>query len=519
MQIPGFLIAMAISWWLTPEIRSRALKLGLVDKPGEERRIHKVAVPRLGGVAIYISVMATIITLIAICGRFPKEARGGEGGLAGIAVGGTLVFVLGLLDDLESLPAKAKLVVQIIAGCVAYSLGVRVKAIPVPFPVHLDLGPLQLHGGESIPLGPFSSVITVVWLVGIANAVNLIDGMDGLAAGVSAISSLTLWSVALAANIHRPYAALAAAVLGGALLGFLRWNFNPARIFLGDSGAYLTGFVLAAISIMGVIKAAALCTVIVPLILFFPLLDTTWAIVRRLAKGRSPFEPDAGHIHHRLLQAGLSQKKAAYLIYLLSAILGLVAAFMVGQQEYFFKLSGSILLMALFFAEVLNRNRQRRSELPADGETKEGPLTTHDEGIEEFQKLPPNNESGEGSPKLLVNDKGTEGSQKLSVNNEAAENSQKLPVNDKSGEQPQKLHANNEGAEDSHKLSVNDKNPEGSQKPLVSDESAEELQKLHANNELSEESQTLRTDGDSAEDSKSSPHMGRKPSQFKATEQ
>ena len=367
LQIPGFLIAMSISWWLTPEIRKRALKLGLVDKPGEERRIHKVPMPRLGGVAIYISVMVTVVALIAICGRFPKDARGGEGGLAGIAVGGTLIFVLGLLDDLESLPAKAKLLVQIVAGCVAYSLGVRIISIPIPKNVNFDLGFLHLHGGP-IDLGLLGPPLTVLWLVGIANAVNLIDGMDGLAAGVSAISALTIWSVALAETIHRPYAALAAAVLAGALLGFLRWNFNPARIFLGDSGAYLTGFVLGAISIMGVIKGAAAGTLLVPtfllvfLILFFPLLDTSWAIVRRLAKGKSIFAPDAGHIHHRLLQAGLSQKKVAYLIYTVSAVLGLAAAALVQQQTYFLVLASSVLIMAVFFAEVLNRHRQRRGK-------------------------------------------------------------------------------------------------------------------------------------------------------------
>jgi UDP-GlcNAc:undecaprenyl-phosphate GlcNAc-1-phosphate transferase len=156
--------------------------------------------------------------------------------------------------------------------------------------------------------------------------------------------------------------------MAGALLGFLRWNFNPARIFLGDSGAYLTGFTLAAISITGVIKGAAAATVIVPtsllvvFILFFPLLDTSWAIVRRVAKGKSIFSPDRLHIHHRLLDAGLDQKKVAYIIYFVSAVLGLVATFFVGQQEYYLKLIASVLIMALFFAEVLNRHRQRQNK-------------------------------------------------------------------------------------------------------------------------------------------------------------
>ena len=387
MHFPGFLIAMSIAWWLTPEIRSRALKLGLVDKPGEERRIHKVPIPRLGGVAIFISILFTVTTLVAIAGKLPKDARGVEG-IIGIAVGGTLVFVLGLLDDLESLRARDKFVVQILAACAAYSLGVRIKSIPVPLNMNLDLGLFTITGGVPIELGWLSLPITVVWLVGVANAVNLIDGMDGLAAGVSAISALTIWSVALGESINRPYAALMAAVVAGALFGFLRWNFNPARIFLGDSGAYLAGFILGAISITGVIKGVAAATVIVPtvllvvLILFFPLLDTSWAVIRRMAAGRSIFSPDAGHIHHRLLNAGLSQKKVAYIIYAVSGLLGLIATFFVEQHWYFLTVSMSILVMALFFSEVLNRHRQRGAVITnvLEGEV---PLTAEAAAIHE----------------------------------------------------------------------------------------------------------------------------------------
>ena len=365
-QIPGFLIALAISWWLTPEISSRAVKLGLVDKPGEARRIHKTPVPRLGGVGIYMSVFVTIVSLIAIAGRLPKDARGAEG-ILGIFFGGTLVFVLGLIDDLEPIRALYKLVIQCLAGCTAYSLGVRIKTIPW-HNLNIDFGSLHLH--NQIELGPFGMPLTVIWLVGVANAVNLIDGMDGLAAGVSAISALTIWSVALGPDIHRPFAALMAAVVAGALLGFLRWNFNPARIFLGDSGAYLTGFILAAISITGVVKGAAAGTVIVPtvflvcLILAFPLLDTTWAILRRTAKGKSPFSPDRLHLHHRLLDTGLDQKKVAYIIYGVSAVLGFWATCYVHQQEYFLKVVGGVLVLAWFFAEILNGHRQKSRRPP-----------------------------------------------------------------------------------------------------------------------------------------------------------
>lgn len=367
-QVPGFIVALAISWWLTPEIRSRAMMLGLVDKPGEERRIHKVAVPRLGGVAIYISIIISLVLMMALCGRFPRE-----GGLLGIAAGGTLIFVMGLLDDLESIPAKVKLGVQVLAACAAYSLGVRINHILLLNPDVINFlhtycsGFLEFHNSlsgspDGIVLGALAFPLTVIWLVGIANAVNLIDGMDGLAAGVSLISAITIWSVAMSPHValHQPYAAWIAAVLAGALLGFLRWNFNPARIFLGDSGAYLAGFILAAVAITGVMKTATALTLLLPmLIMFFPILDTSWAIIRRLARGKSIFSPDAEHIHHRLLRTGLSQKHVAYLIYGFSGLLGLAACWMVGQQWYYLTVCAGVLTMAIFFAEVLNRNRQR----------------------------------------------------------------------------------------------------------------------------------------------------------------
>ena len=360
-QIPGFLVALAVSWWLTPEIRARAVRLKLLDKPGEERRIHKVAVPRLGGVAIYISIMVAYVLMMAICGRFPRQ-----GGLLGIAAGGTLIFVMGLLDDLESLPAKVKLGIQVLAACAAYSLGVRMNEyVPLPGGVSWDfLNSLQFMGIDVDTKGilhihQWTMPITIMWLVGIANAVNLIDGMDGLAAGVSLISAITIWSVAMAPQLHQPYAAWIAAVLAGALLGFLRWNFNPARIFLGDSGAYLAGFILGSVAITGVMKTTTAVTVLLPmLILLFPLLDTSWAIIRRMSRGKSIFAPDAEHIHHKLLNKFGNQKKVAYLIYAFCGLLGLAANWMVGQQNYYLSVCAAVLILSLFFAEILNRHRR-----------------------------------------------------------------------------------------------------------------------------------------------------------------
>jgi UDP-GlcNAc:undecaprenyl-phosphate/decaprenyl-phosphate GlcNAc-1-phosphate transferase len=183
---------------------------------------------------------------------------------------------------------------------------------------------------------------------------------------------VTIWAIAMASTPSHthpaPYSALMAAVLAGALLGFLRWNFNPARIFLGDSGAYLAGFVLGCIAITGVMKVTTVVTVLLPLvILFFPLLDTSWAVVRRLAKRQSIFTPDAEHIHHRLLRTGMSQKNVAYVIYAISGIFGLIATAAVGKMALilYLEIMAGVLVMALFFAEVLNRHRPRsQSETP-----------------------------------------------------------------------------------------------------------------------------------------------------------
>ena len=362
-QLPGFLVALSISWWLTPEILKRAKKLGLVDKPGDPRKIHKTPTPRLGGVAIYVSLMASLFIMMAICGRIPRQD-----GFLGIALGGTIIFLLGLLDDLEPIAAKVKLVVQILAAVTTYSLGVRIKYIPIPLATSIDFWFIHLHGNHPLELGLWSLPLTVIWLVLMTNAVNLIDGVDGVSGGVSTISAMAIWAVALAPSINQPYAALLAATLAGALLGFLRWNFNPARIFIGDSGAYLAGFVLGTIAITGVLKGVAVFTLIVPsfvlilMILFFPLLDTAWAVIRRTIKGKSIFSPDAEHIHHRLLQVGLSAKMVAYLFYAATALLGLVAAYLVNQQRYYLSLCAFVLFLSLFFSEVLNKAGRRQSK-------------------------------------------------------------------------------------------------------------------------------------------------------------
>ena len=362
IQVSGFIIALLISYLLTPLIQSRAQKLGVLDKPSK-RKLHTIPVPRLGGVGIYASIFLTSLVFIAAYWHY-KISVIGTFSLLGIFAGGTIIFFLGLLDDIEPLPAIYKLFIQIMAASIAWYLGVRIVHVVNPF-YHANFGFFSLsisdqyfHFGRLL-----SYLITLVWIIGITNAINLVDGMDGLATGVSLISAVAIWSVAVDYRISQPGGALMSATLAGALLGFLRWNFNPARIFLGDSGAYLTGFVLACLSVSCVIKKVALAVISPVLFLLFalPIIDTLFAIVRRTINKKSIFDPDKGHLHHRILAFGISQKYASYLLYLISALLGLLAAYLVSFKSSlrFLALAAFVVLIALFYTCIINWKRQK----------------------------------------------------------------------------------------------------------------------------------------------------------------
>jgi len=362
IHIFGFVIALLISFILTPLVRSRAVKLNVLDRPSA-RRIHKDAVPRLGGVSIYLSFFLTIlilqlpffdIQLIKLVG-FP---------FTGIIAGGAIIFFLGLFDDIEPLSPKIKLFMQILAASVAWYLGIKISSVVNPF-FHSDFFLFEFSVGEKVVnLSPLVSyLITVIWLVVITNAINLIDGMDGLATGVSLISATGIWALALDQRFDQPLGALVAAILAGGLLGFLRWNFNPARIFLGDSGAYLTGFLLASLTVTSVTKKVTLAIMTPILILLFivPIVDTLFAVIRRLLKGRSILEPDKEHLHHRILAFGFSQKIASYLLYSVSALFGLWATYLVSVQSFlrFLVLIGCLAAVILFYACVINWKHQK----------------------------------------------------------------------------------------------------------------------------------------------------------------
>jgi UDP-GlcNAc:undecaprenyl-phosphate GlcNAc-1-phosphate transferase len=283
--------------------------VGAIDVPRDERRVHKVPTPRLGGLAIYLGFMAGLLYYTEINSR-----------MLGVLIGATMIVVLGFFDDIKPLSAKFKLMVQIVAASIAIYSGVRISYVTNP--LHF------LAGGEYIHFGLWTYPLTLFWIVGVTNAINLVDGLDGLAAGISGISATTLFVAALGTGQHFP--AILAALIAASTLGFLPHNFNPAKIFMGDTGALFLGYMLSVISVMGVLKGAAALSILVPIFAIgLPIFDTLFAMARRALSGKSMMEADKGHLHHKLLAAGMSQKQAVLTLYSISAILGFSAVALV----------------------------------------------------------------------------------------------------------------------------------------------------------------------------------------------
>jgi UDP-GlcNAc:undecaprenyl-phosphate/decaprenyl-phosphate GlcNAc-1-phosphate transferase len=311
--LPYLLIGFAISaltvFSLTPKIKRAALQVGLVDKP-DPRKVHSKPMVRLGGVAMFGGFMLSVLILWLLHGfdgMPPEKVRE----MLGLLGGTTAFFAIGLADDLLNLPALTRLVMQIGVATLAWYSGIQIEFLTIPgiglvtFPMIVSLS------------------ITVIWLVGMANAINWIDGLDGLAAGVSGIAAVSMLVTCL--YMRQPAAALLAASLAGGSLSFLRYNFNPAQIFMGDGGSYFTGFALAAIGIMGLVKGVTTVAVILPLILAVPIVDMSAVILDRLSRGKSPFIADKRHLHHRLLEAGISHRRTVIFIYSLTLWVGSLA--------------------------------------------------------------------------------------------------------------------------------------------------------------------------------------------------
>ena len=314
--------------FIVPLVIAYSKKEGLVDIPNE-RKIHKKPISRLGGVAIWSSTMLTFFLLVLLS-YYPYGSL-----LSGILLGGSLMFLLGLVDDVYNLNAKFKLFIQIAIVTIVYLLGVKIDTIINPF-------------GGVFELGWLSYPITLLWIVGICNAVNFIDGVDGLAGSVITVNSITLAIVAVSMTPSNSISALIAFILAGSMLAFLAYNFNPAKIFMGDSGALFAGFLLASLSITGVMKTATLAIFLPFVVLAVPIIDITFSSLRRILKGTSPFVADAEHIHHKLLKAGFSQNNTVAILTLVAIVGGAIATALVGSIGHY--IIYMLVLLAIMFA-------------------------------------------------------------------------------------------------------------------------------------------------------------------------
>ena len=304
--IVAFCLALLVSAMVTPFVTRLAHVYGWLDIPSEARKIHSRAIPRVGGIAVVLAFFAPILSLALYTNRISDLLYSDLRLVFGLFVGALCIVGLGVYDDIKGAKAHTKLFGQIFVALGMWCIGFRIELLGAPL-------------GAAWPLGLLSLPLTIIWIVGVINALNLIDGLDGLASGIALFAAIVLFSVAFADR--SVLLCLMTAALAGSLVGFLFFNFNPAKIFLGDSGSMFLGFLLASISIWTQRKGATAAALLIPVLaLGLPILDTTLSFVRRVKNGKSPFEADKEHLHHRLLALGLSHRNAVLTLYTVSIV-------------------------------------------------------------------------------------------------------------------------------------------------------------------------------------------------------
>jgi len=340
-----FVVAFAFSFAATPIVYRLAYKIGAIDVPKDGRRMHKDPVPRLGGLAIIFGFAVSI-------GCFAHFSRA----LISILIAASIIAIMGVVDDCKNLNAKLKFVIQIIAALIVIFAGnIRITVFT---------NPNLFSDNPYLVLPDWASVIaSVLWIVFITNAVNFIDGLDGLAAGVSAIMSVSLVFIAL--RIGEYSVAIVGLAIMGACFGFLPFNFNPAKIFMGDTGSTFLGFMLGALSVQGVFKSYAIISFAVPLlILGLPLFDAMFAMIRRIVKGQNPMTADRGHLHHRLIDMGFSQKQTVFILYAISGVLGITAVVLAesGTLRAVILLVAVLVFLLIQGMSIKGNHQQKESE-------------------------------------------------------------------------------------------------------------------------------------------------------------
>ena len=319
--LAAFAAAAILALVLTPLVRRIADRFDVLDRP-EARRVNTSPIPRGGGIAVAAAFVITSLGVIVADARFgiwPATDAPAAREVVALVGGAALAALLGSLDDWFDLRARWQLAGQLVLAGLAVGLGITVTLLANPF------GPGFIHLG-----GIFEAGFAVLWVLGMINSINFIDGLDGLSSGVALIAALTLGTISLTGPIDQPAVALFCFALAGSLLGFLRWNLHPASIFLGTSGVMVIGYVLALLFILGSAKVA-----VALLVLGVPIIDTFWIIVRRVSEGRSPFSPDRGHIHHRLLDLGLSHGQTVLVIYSVCIALSVLSLVLSGTGQLY----------------------------------------------------------------------------------------------------------------------------------------------------------------------------------------
>jgi UDP-GlcNAc:undecaprenyl-phosphate GlcNAc-1-phosphate transferase len=346
-----FVIAALVCVALTPLVRRFAMNMQMVDRP-DHRRVNVRPVPRGGGLAFAFAFLIVALAATAINSVFrlipmPGLLEGGE--LIALFGGGAAAAGIGMLDDYLDLRARWQFAGQLALAAGAVAMGIAIVVIQNPFASRPLLFPPVI-----------AAALAVVWIVGMINSVNFIDGLDGLSSGIGLIAAVTLGTLSLTTQVAQPYVAVLCFALAGALAGFLRWNFHPARIFAGTGGTMFLGYTLAVLAILGSAKVA-----VALLVLGIPIIDTFWIIIRRVARGRSPFSPDRGHIHHRLLDIGLSHRQTVMLIYAICVVLGALSLVLsTASQLYAFLalvLTSGIVLFALTRGSMAAQALEARS--------------------------------------------------------------------------------------------------------------------------------------------------------------
>ena len=304
---------------LTPIVIKMAKKFNLVDIPKDSRRVHNKPMPRVGGIAIVTSMYIGLAVYYFLTKNIQEIALNEQ--FLGFALGGIIIFTMGLIDDIFNLKARYKFIFQLVAAIIVYAFGIKITGFKIPF-----IYP------EVIDFGIFSFPITMIWIIGITNSINLIDGLDGLAAGISAISATALLIIFTSTSASLE-SIIITAVLVGATLGFLPYNFNPAKTFMGDCSSNFLGFTLSVVSILGCAKGYTILAIIAPILtLSVPIFDTLFAMIRRMIKRQPILKPDGAHIHHRLLKMGFSQKQAVLILYTITSIFSLIAVVIISAD-------------------------------------------------------------------------------------------------------------------------------------------------------------------------------------------